>query len=216
MLKRYVRQISILCAGLLVSTVGIVFMHRANIGLEPWSCLQRGLELATGVSFGFASVIVGAIAIAIAVVFGEHIGLGTLGNVFLCGAFIDGLLALNIIPEMQTMAGGIVMLLFGMEFLALGTWLYMSACLGVGPRDALMVALAKKTGRSVGACRSTLELLCILAGWMMGAKVGVGTVITAVGVGALFNLNFKLLHFDAAYLKHENVADTLKHWFHKA
>lgn len=38
------------------------------------------------------------------------------------------------------------MLIGGLELLALGTWLYMKSALGSGPRDALMVALARKFG----------------------------------------------------------------------
>ena len=102
------------------------------------------------------------------------------------------------------------MLLIGLEILALGTWMYMKSALGSGPRDALMVALARKTGRSVGLCRATVEIFVILAGWLLGGQVGIGTVISAVGLGTLFNLNFHMLHFRAAELHQESAAETLR------
>ncbi|MFQ7451764.1 MAG: LysR family transcriptional regulator [Flavonifractor plautii] len=90
------------------------------------------------------------------------------------------------------------MLAAGLEILVIGTWLYMRTALGASPRDSLMVALARKTGRSVGICRATVEIAVIAAGWLLGGQVGIGTVISAVGLGSLFNLNFKLLHFRAS------------------
>ena len=73
-----------------------------------------------------------------------------------------------------------------------------------------MVVLARKTGRSVGFCRAVVELIAIFVGWRLGGQVGIGTVITAVGVGTLFNLNFALLHFRAAELHQENLPETIR------
>ena len=41
-------------------------------------------------------------------------------------------------------------------------------------------------------------------------KLGQSAVITAVGVGTLFNLNFALLHFRAAELHQENLPETIQ------
>ena len=75
---------------------------------------------------------------------------------------------------------------------------------------SLMVALARKTGRSVGLCRASVELAVFLAGWFLGGQVGIGTLISALGLGMLFNLNFALLHFDAAALHQEDIMETLR------
>ena len=196
--------------GLLISAVGITMMLQANIGLEPWSVLQKGMSLFFGMTYGTAAMIVGAVVIAIAIACGESFGIGTLANIFLAPYFIDLLLWLDCFPQMPSLWGGILMLLLGMELLAIGTWMYMKSALGSGPRDALMVVLARKTGRSVGLCRITVELIAIFVGWLMGGQVGIGTVITGVGVGTLFNLNFALLRFRAADLHQENLPETLR------
>ena len=124
--------------------------------------------------------------------------------------FIDTLLALGWIPLMNGLWSGVLMLVGGLELLALGTWMYMRSALGSGPRDALMVAMARKTGRSVGLCRASVELVIIFIGWRLGGQVGLGTVISAVGLGSLFNLNFALLRFDAAALHQEDLTETLR------
>ena len=210
MYAQYLRRLLWLAAGMLVSAVGIVMMLQANVGLEPWSVLQQGMAQTIHITYGAASVIVGAGAILIAVLCGESFGFGTIINIVLCAVFIDTLLYLGWIPRMTGLVSGLAMLVCGLELLALGTWMYMKSALGAGPRDALMVALARKTGRSVGLCRATVEIFVILTGWLLGGQVGVGTVVAALGLGSLFNLNFHLLGFRAAEVHQESVAETLR------
>lgn len=210
MLREYARRTGWLLCGLLVSAVGITMMLQANVGLEPWSVLQQGIAQTCGITYGVSSILVGAAVILIAVACGERVGAGTVANIVLCGIFIDTLLALGWIPRMDGVWSGVLMLLGGLELLALGTWMYMRSALGSGPRDALMVAMARKTGRSVGLCRASVELVIIFIGWRLGGQVGLGTVISAVGLGSLFNLNFALLRFDAAALHQEDLSETLR------
>ena len=210
MIRNYVRRLLWLALGMLVSAIGIVMMLQANIGLEPWSVLQQGMAQSFGITYGTASVIVGAAAIGGAIRFGESFGFGTVINIVLCAVFIDALLWLGWVPQMSGTLSGVLMLLAGLELLVLGTWMYMKSALGAGPRDALMVALARRTGRSVGLCRISVEILVILTGYFLGGQVGIGTVISALGLGSLFNLNFHLLGFRAAELHQENIAETLR------
>ena len=140
MLKQYGRRMLWLVSGLLVSAVGIVLMLQANIGLEPWSVFQQGLAQTLGITYGVASMLAGGAAIGVAVWFGESFGVGTILNILLCWVSIDVLLALGWVPQMQSLASGIFMLLCGLELLAIGTWMYLKSALGAGPRDALMVA----------------------------------------------------------------------------
>lgn len=209
MLREYARRAGWLLCGLLVSAVGITMMLQANVGLEPWSVLQQGIAQTCGITYGLSSILVGAAVILVAIACGERVGFGTIANILLCGVFIDTLLALGWVPKMERLPSGVLMLLAGLELLTLGTWMYMRSALGSGPRDALMVALARKTGRSVGLCRASVELVIVFLGWRLGGQVGLGTVISALGLGTLFNLNFALLRFDAASLRQEDLAETL-------
>lgn len=195
--------------GQLLTALGVVCMLRANIGLEPWSVLQQGISGTFGVSFGVANDIVGVVVILLAVAMGERIGIGTLFCVFLTGLGIDLIQWLDVIPVQSRLLPGIIQLLLGLELLTLGTYFYMREGLGSGSRDALMVALAKRTGKSAGLCRSCAEGLAILSGWLLGGQIGVGTVIAMVGIGALIDLNFHLLRFDPKSVQHENLAETL-------
>ncbi len=210
MFQEYMKRLGALMAGQVISAIGITMILNANIGPEPWSVLQQGMSVFFGMTYGTAAMIVGAAVIAVAFLMGEGFGIGTLASIFICPALIDILLAWGIIPQMHGLISGILMLLAGMELLALGTWLYMLCALGAGPRDALMVVLARKTGRSVGFCRAVTEVIVVLAGWRLGGPVGIGTVIASFGVGMLFNLNFRLLHFHAVNTHQENLPETIR------
>lgn len=209
-LRDYLKRIALLIGGLAITGVGVVLVLQANIGVEPWSVLHQGMSVAFGITYGNAATIVGAVVIAIAVLCGESFGIGTIANIFVAPMIIDFLLYLDLVPQMHGMLPGICMLLAGLELIVFGTWMYMKSSLGEGPRDALMVVLNHKTKRSVGLCRSTVELMAILVGWRLGGQVGIGTVISAVGIGALFNLNFALLKFRPAEMHQENIAETLR------
>lgn len=210
MFREYIRRLFWLLLGVAVSSVGIAMMLQASVGLEPWSVLQQGMAQRTGMTFGTASAIAGAAAILTAVFFGESFGFGTIINIAGCAVMIDAIQAAGLIPQMHGPVSGILLLVGGLELLALGTWLYMKSALGSGPRDALMVALARKFNRSAGACRAVVDVLVTVIGFSLGGPVGVGTIISAVGLGPLINLNFAAVRFRPAEVHQENVAETIQ------
>lgn len=195
--------------GQVLTALGVVLMLRANIGLEPWSVFQQGLVDRLGISFGMTSILISLAAVIIALTLGERIGLGTVFSVVVPGVVIDWLLALEWIPLQETLWGGLLCLLAGLETLTLGTYFYMKPGLGSGPRDAMCVAVARRTGKTVGLCRSCIEACAIAVGWLLGGPVGVGTVVAMVGIGVLIDLNFRLLRFDPRTVRQETLAETL-------
>ena len=210
MRRSYLARFALLTAGTALTALGVCMMLQADIGLEPWSVFHQGLELTTGISFGMASSLTGFIAIAAAVILGEPFGIGTVVNIVLCGVLIDLVNAAALIPRMTSIFSGVLMLFAGMAVLAVGTWLYMASELGSGPRDALTVALARKTKRSVGPCRVVMDCTVTALGYLMGGKLGLGTVIAAVFVGWIIDLTFRLVRFHPTELQQENIAETLR------
>lgn len=208
MIKKYLARIGLYLTGQLISAVGIVLMLRADIGADPWNILHQGISLSLGMSFGAATILVGATSLAIAMLFGESFGIGTLLGILVVGPVIDVLMKLELVPAPESFIMSLVMLIVGLEILTIGTWVYMSQGLGAGPRDAFNVALARKTHFPVGMCRIFIESFTTISGWLLGGKLGVGTVICAFGLGFLFQINFSLLRFDATAVKQENIAQT--------
>ena len=116
MFQNYMRRLFWLILGVAVSSIGIAMMLQANVGLEPWSVLQQGMSLRTGMTYGTASAMA---AILTAVLFGESFGFGTIINIAGCAVMIDAIQAAHLIPQMHGLVSGIAMLIGGLELLFL-------------------------------------------------------------------------------------------------
>lgn len=196
--------------GQILCAVAIVLMLQANIGVSPWSVLKQGLTNVTGMTFGTADVLTNVLIIAAAMILGERIGFGSVFCVFIPGPIIDVIQHYELIPVQHSLWGGIIMMVAGIEVLALSTLVYMREELGSGPRDALMVALAKKTGRTAGFCRICLDAVVVVAGWLMGGQVGIGTIMSMFGTGTFIELTFRLVHISPKELGQESLGETLR------
>ena len=184
---------------------------QANIGLSPWWAFDMGLAMVTGIDYGITHNIVAVLILIVDVVLREKIGWGTICNALLIGAFVSLFNRLELLPLMHTLPAGIVCMLAGLLVVAVGSYFYIGAAFGCGPRDALMVALCRAMPRiPVGVLRAALEGAALLIGWLLGAKVGIGTVLSVFGIGVAIELVFRTLKFDVARVKHENLLDTTR------
>ena len=170
-----------LLTGLLAFAVAIALMVRSGLGLGPWDAFHVGLHLLTGVSIGVASILTGIVVVGISVVMRGKPGPATVANMVLVGLFTDLVLAL--LPPAPAWPIGLVYHLAGIALMGLATGMYISPGLGAGPRDGLMAALSVRYGWSIQRTRTLIELSVLALGWMMGGKLGVGTIIFAVAIG---------------------------------
>jgi len=73
-----------------------------------------------------------------------------------------------------------------------------------------MIGLGKKFSNiPIGIVRGSIEATVLFIGWILGAKVGLGTVIYVFSIGFLLQTTFKLLKFDVKSVVHESVFDTI-------
>jgi uncharacterized protein len=207
---RFLIRLLRMLAGLFLFAVGIVMTINANIGLAPWDVFHQGLSNVLGITMGQASIIVGVVVVGVDFFAGERIGWGTLGNMVFIGLFIDFLMLNNLIPEMQLFIAGVFQMVAGLFVIGIASVLYIGAGMGCGPRDGLMVALLKKTGRSVSLIRGILEGGALVCGWLLGGTVGLGTVITALLTGPMVQLAFRMLRFDVKVVQHHYIDQDIK------
>jgi uncharacterized membrane protein YczE len=166
-------------------------------------------------SLGITTIIAGTVIVIIVTLLGEELGLGTICSMIVTGLFIDLIFLIKIIPIANDLLIGIVMLIAGLFIIAIGSYFYIKSAFGVGPRDNLMVVLARKTKLPVGLCRSIIELLVTVIGWLLGGMVGIGTVISVIAVGFCIQIVFKIFKFDVTAIEHETLKDSFKNIFGK-
>ena len=214
-MKQIIVRFFNLIFGLFLYALGIVLTIRANIGYAPWDVFHSGLAQKTGISIGTASILTGFVIVVIVLVLGEKIGLGSLFNMVLIGVFIDLIFMLDFIPKQEKLVFGLLMLLIGLFVISLGSYFYIKAAFGAGPRDSLMVVLNRITKLPVGVCRSAIELAVTIIGWFLGGMVGIGTIISAIAIGITIQITFALLKFVPSAVEHETLNQTYKNIFHK-
>jgi uncharacterized membrane protein YczE/cyclopropane fatty-acyl-phospholipid synthase-like methyltransferase len=201
--------------GTFILALGVTMNMKANIGYAPWEVFHWGFSQTANISLGMSIILTGAVLCIVATLLGEKLGFGTLVNFFISGVIIDIIFALDIIPQMNSLIPGILMMVAGLFVMAFGTYFYIRPGLGAGPRDSLMVALERKTGLPVGACRAIVEISVTIIGWLLGGPVGLGTVLAAVGISFCVQIVFTLMRFDATNVKHETIDVTFKSFFKK-
>lgn len=211
-MENYIKKTVKLIIGLFLYALGLVLCIHADIGLAPWDAFGIGINKVTGISYGNVSIITGIlILIALVLFFKEKIGFSTILNTILIGIFADLIINFNIVPFMTNFFTGLLMLITGQIVICYATYLYISVGLGSGPRDTLMVAIGKKFPNTpIGIIRGAIEGTVLLIGWVLGAKVGAGTVVYVFGIGFVLQTTFKLLHFDVRSVVHESIFDTIK------
>ena len=210
----YIRLLN-MTIGLFLTALGIIITIKANIGYAPWEVFHVGLSNTIGVSFGITTIIAGIVIAIIVTLLGEKLGLGTILSMVMTGIFADIILIINIIPISENFTVGCIMLITGLFIISLGTYFYIKTGYGVGPRDNLMVVLARKTKMPVGICRVLVELIVTLIGWFLGGMVGIGTIISVIAIGFCIQLTFGLFKFDVTAVKHESLGDTCHAWIDK-
>lgn len=210
-MKGYSVRLVKLVFGLFLFALGSFLTIQANIGLASWEAFSMGLAYLTDQTYGNILIISGFVILVIDVALKEKIGFGTILNTILIGTFVDLIQAVDLIPQMNNFFSGVLMLLLGQLSICIGSYFYIGASLGCGPRDALIVALGKRLPKvPIGIVRGVIEGTVLLIGWLLGAKVGIGTVISVFGISFILEVTFNILHFDVTNIEHESIVDTVR------
>ncbi|ORB58164.1 hypothetical protein BST43_11125 [Mycobacteroides saopaulense] len=180
-----------LLVGLYLYGASMALMVRAGLGLDPWDVFHQGLSMRTGMSIGLASAVTGVVVLLAWIPLRNKPGVGTIANIVVIAVAVDSTLAW--LPAPSAMAVRVAFLVGGVVLNAIATVLYVGAGLGPGPRDGLTTGLVHRTGRSVRLIRTTIEVLVVATGWLLGGNVGVGTVLYALGIGPLIQVVLRIL-----------------------
>ena len=171
-----------LIAGLVLFGVSLALLVRSELGLDPWDVFHQGLSVATGLSIGVCTIAAGVVVLLLWFPLHQRPGIGTVANVVLVGLSLDAVLLL--IPATGDLALRWTYLAAGIVLNGIATGAYIGAGLGPGPRDGLMVGLARG-GRSIRVVRTAIEASVLVIGWLLGGTVGIGTVLYAVTIGPI-------------------------------
>ena len=209
-MKKSLLTLGRLFLGLFLYAVGIVLTINANLGLSPWDVFHQGVSNRIGITMGQASIIVGLIFVILDWILGEKLGIGTICNMLFIGVFMDVLMLNNLIPVFKNLFAQVLMMILGMFVIGVASYFYIGAGLGSGPRDGLMVALTKRSKKSVRFIRNSIELSALAIGYVLGGAIGVGTLVMVIGLGFFVQFAFKLFKFDVSKVQHRFIDDYIR------
>lgn len=158
-------------------------------GIGPWDVLHVGLYKNLGLTIGSWSILMGLfILVTTSIILKEFPKIGAIGNMLLIGTFID---FFNfILPDIESAVGQLISFIVGVAIIGVGGAVYITAKLGAGPRDNLMLIAVQKTKLSIRSARTLIELLVGVIGYLIGGPIGVGTIIMIVGLGPVIQWAF--------------------------
>ena len=187
------RRVAMAAAGILLTGISIGFFKRALFGVDPYQCYVNGLANVIPIRYGTLYALVNLLQLIVVFFLNKrYIGISTLMNLFLLGyivEFSESVLT-NLFGD-AALGLRILFLLIGIVVTCIAAALYYSADLGVSTYDAIPLHIAERQPKLFGrvlpfkAVRIIADLICTSIGVALGARAGLGTVITALFMGPL-------------------------------
>lgn len=188
----------------LVSIVGITFLsigaalsETMNMGVDPFTALNRGASALLGFSLGNYQLVVNLVILAIVFFMKRSlIGWGTIYNMVLVGYQIEffGKLFGNFFAvESLSLPVRLLITVVAIAIFAIGVAMYMDTELGVSPYDAITPLITDRTGWTYTPVRVAQDLLVVAGAYFLGGPVGISTVITGFFAGPLISFFSKII-----------------------
>ena len=177
--------------------IGVGIMRFVDLGIDPFMCLVNGLNLTISkyinINFGTTFIIFNFLVLILIFIFGRsYIGLGTVLVMLFGGYFSDFglfLCRLFLTAEMIYFIFRIGIMIFGIIFIAIGSGIYFNTNIGVSAYDASGLIITDKINNQnlYRFVRIATDIICVLGGFFMGNRPGIGTIIMAFFTGPLFS-----------------------------
>lgn len=174
-------RVSVLFFGLFIFGLGDALVIQSTIGNGSWSVLAQGVSEKLDITMGWSTFAISTLVLLLWIPLREKPGFGTLSNIVIIAAAIQ--VGVTIFPAQDNYLIGILYCLLGIAMVGFGSALYITCGLGPGPRDGLMTALHKTSGVRIGRVRLGIESSVLIAGWLLGGTVGLGTVLFTLLIG---------------------------------
>jgi uncharacterized membrane protein YczE len=181
----------VLILGLWLFGTGEAAILAAGIGQSPWTVLAFGISKTLGITIGEATFVVSVVVLLLWIPLRRSPGLGTALNILIVAIAIE--VMIPIFPNPTNFVLQIIEVIFGVLIVGLASALYITCNVGPGPRDGLMTGLNERTGIRIGRVRTSIELVALTIGWLLGGIVGLGTLLFALLIGQSVALAFGLV-----------------------
>jgi len=191
------KRVLMTVGGVSISGFSVGMFNLSDFGMDPFQVLAHGIWNHIPLGFGTVYMVINLIMLAVVFLVDKHkIGLGTFINIFLLGYIVEfsSWLFKSLIPS-PSFALRVVFLLCAIVIICFASALYYTGDMGVSTYDAVALIMSEKKIARFKYCRIGSDLICAFVGFLLGAMVGIGTLVTAFFMGPLitfFNHNFAM------------------------
>jgi len=183
------RRLIQLVVGLVLFGVSLAMLVSADLGLDPWDVFHQGVARTGNIRLGVVVVSTSLVVLTLWRPLRQRPGIGTIMNAVLVGIVFEATIPL--LGEPSSLIWRWILLAGAITVNAIGTGMYVGAGLGPGPRDGLMTGIAAR-GYPIRLVRTGIEVVVLVAGWLLGGSVGLGTVAFALAIGPLVHITLPL------------------------
>ena len=180
-IKPKIKTLIFLVFGLFLFGLGETLLLASNGGVSPWTVLAEGMSVYSSYSIGLCSLVLSFFVLILWIPLKQKPGIGTILNAIIIAIVLD--VALPYLPNPESYGFKLLQIIVGVLIVGLGSGFYLIANLGPGPRDGLMTGVQRITGKPIALVRSTIEVIVVFFGWLLGGTAGLGTIIIALGIG---------------------------------
>ena len=170
-----------LIIGLSLFGLGEALLVTSQMGVSPWTALAQGLSNVTESGLGLATFIISVFVLLLWIPLKQRPGIGTILNAIIISLTLH--YAIPFMPIFEQNILRIVQAILGVFVTGLGGGIYLIANLGPGARDGLMTGMQRITNFPIAWVRSSIEIMVLTVGWLLGGVIGLGTIIFALGIG---------------------------------
>lgn len=188
MKKEKIINLILAIVGIILVGTGVAFNAAAALGNDPIGIVYDGIRNAANLSaeqLGTASNIVN-IALVILVFFLDkhYVNIGTFIYIIPYGSIVAlGGKLYHVLFPTQGLPIQICGATLGCLLLYTGVAMYITADIGLDPFTGMVMVLKDKIGKEYRTVKIGFDISCIVLGFVLGGKLGVITIITALTAG---------------------------------
>lgn len=188
MRKEKISRLILAVAGIILIGIGVAFNAAAALGNDPVGIVYDGIRSISGFNaeqLGTASNIVNIVLVVFVFLSDRHyVNIGTFVYGIPYGTIVNfGGKIYHAVFHTQTMGVQILGAVIGCTLLYTGVVMFITADIGLDPFTGLVMVLRDKAGKEYRLVKIIFDIACIVIGTLMGGKLGVITVVTALTAG---------------------------------
>lgn len=189
--KQQIKRILMSFIGVIISGISVGLFRNARFGTDPFQVFANGISNKISfIDFGTLYMIINLLMlVAIFFLNKKYIGISTFINIFLLGYVVDfsDKIVAGIVGNAPSMLVRIGLMATAVVILCFASAMYFTADLGVSTYDAVALILEERKVGKFKYLRIATDCICVAIGFVLGAIVGVGTLITAFFMGPLID-----------------------------